>query len=89
MVIERGLQPSEVRLTYILKLLLSYYTCVIVPGLYMFYLCVLQIKSLVASPGGTTIHGLKVMEDCGVRSGIMGAVQRATERAIELRPKQS
>ncbi|XP_041346752.1 LOW QUALITY PROTEIN: pyrroline-5-carboxylate reductase 3-like [Gigantopelta aegis] len=48
-----------------------------------------EIKSLVASPGGTTIHGLKVMEDCGVRSGIMGAVQRATERAIELRPKQT
>lgn len=45
-----------------------------------------EIRTSVASPGGTTIHGLKVMEDAGVRGGVMGAVQRGTERAKELRP---
>ena len=39
-----------------------------------------------ASPGGTTIHGIQVMEEKGARASIMGAVQRAAERAAELRP---
>ena len=47
-----------------------------------------QIRTSVASPGGTTIHGLKVMEDSGVRGALMGAILRGTERAKELRPSE-
>ncbi|MEJ5300112.1 MAG: pyrroline-5-carboxylate reductase [Thermodesulforhabdaceae bacterium] len=42
------------------------------------------LKDMVTSPAGTTIHGLKVMEENGLRGIIMKAVERATERADEL-----
>jgi pyrroline-5-carboxylate reductase len=43
-----------------------------------------RLKDAVTSPGGTTIAGLRALEDAGVRGAIMGAVEKATERAIEL-----
>ncbi|MCX7823159.1 MAG: pyrroline-5-carboxylate reductase [Syntrophobacterales bacterium] len=43
-----------------------------------------ELKDMVTSPGGTTIHGLKVMEEAGLRGTIMKAVKHATERAAEL-----
>jgi pyrroline-5-carboxylate reductase len=42
------------------------------------------LKDRVTSPGGTTIAGLAVLEQGGVRSGLIGAVEAATRRAIEL-----
>jgi pyrroline-5-carboxylate reductase len=42
------------------------------------------LRDLVASPGGTTIAGLEVLEAAGMRSGLMGAVRAATERSREL-----
>lgn len=45
------------------------------------------LKSAVCTPGGTTIGGLMVMEDKGVRSGISRAVQKAAEIASNLGKK--
>lgn len=42
------------------------------------------LKDMVASPGGTTIAGLHVLERGGVRGALMDAVEAATRRAIEL-----
>ncbi len=42
------------------------------------------LREAVASPGGTTIAALEVMEQAGVRAGLMGAVRAATERAREM-----
>jgi len=42
------------------------------------------LKDLVASPGGTTIAGLHVLEQNAFRGAVMDAVQAATERASEL-----
>jgi pyrroline-5-carboxylate reductase len=42
------------------------------------------LKDAVTSPGGTTIAGLEVLEDAAIRSGLIGAVRAATERATEL-----
>lgn len=42
------------------------------------------LKDQVASPGGTTIRGLQALEEHGVRSGLIAAVQAATERSVEL-----
>jgi pyrroline-5-carboxylate reductase len=39
----------------------------------------------VASPGGTTIAGLAVLEGVGVRGAFMGAVEAAAVRAREAR----
>ncbi|MCA9075494.1 MAG: pyrroline-5-carboxylate reductase [Planctomycetaceae bacterium] len=42
------------------------------------------LKDAVASPGGTTIAGLHVMEQSGVRAGLIDAIEAATLRSIEL-----
>lgn len=42
------------------------------------------LKDAVASPGGTTIAGLHLLEQRGVRGALMDAVQAATERSREL-----
>ncbi len=43
-----------------------------------------ELKDMVTSPGGTTIRGLRVMEERGVRIAMMGAVIAACERSKEL-----
>ncbi|ODV86825.1 hypothetical protein CANARDRAFT_6394 [[Candida] arabinofermentans NRRL YB-2248] len=45
------------------------------------------LKSAVCTPGGTTIAGLMVMEDKGVRSGIARAVEEAANVATSLGKK--
>jgi pyrroline-5-carboxylate reductase len=42
------------------------------------------LKDRVASPGGTTIAGLQVMEAGAVRATLIAAVEAATKRSIEL-----
>jgi pyrroline-5-carboxylate reductase len=42
------------------------------------------LKDAVASPGGTTIAGLHILERAGVRGALMDAVEAATRRATEL-----
>lgn len=46
-----------------------------------------QLKDMVTSPGGTTIEGIAVLEQRGVRSAFIDAVARATERSRELGAK--
>jgi len=43
-----------------------------------------QLKDMVTSPGGTTIHGLLQMEKSGIRGTIMETVIAAVKRAEEL-----
>jgi pyrroline-5-carboxylate reductase len=46
------------------------------------------LKDRVASPAGTTIAGLAVLEDAGVRGALVRAVEAAARRAVELgKPK--
>jgi pyrroline-5-carboxylate reductase len=42
------------------------------------------VKDLVSSPGGTTIAGVAALEDGGLRSALITAVERATLRSREL-----
>lgn len=42
------------------------------------------LKDKVASPGGTTIHGLAAMESAGVRGGVIAAVRAAARRSVEM-----
>ena len=44
-----------------------------------------DIKDQVASPGGTTIAGLAVLEDGGVRGAFVRSIEAATERGRSLR----
>jgi len=43
-----------------------------------------QLRDMVASPGGTTIEGLKVLEERGLRAALIGAVDAAARRSVEL-----
>ena len=43
-----------------------------------------ELKDLITSPGGTTIEGLKVLEERGTRGALMQAVRAATLRSREL-----
>jgi len=42
------------------------------------------LKDMVTSPGGTTIHALRVLENAGVRGALIDAVAAAVARAKEL-----
>ena len=42
------------------------------------------LKGKVTSPGGTTIAGLRVLEEAGIRGTIMSAIEEATHRSKEL-----
>jgi pyrroline-5-carboxylate reductase len=43
-----------------------------------------QLKDMVTSPGGTTISGLHMLEEGGIRNALMNAVEMATQRSKEL-----
>ncbi|CAF4110102.1 unnamed protein product [Rotaria sp. Silwood2] len=43
-----------------------------------------ELKDAVASPGGTTIYGLEIMEKAAVRAALMETVTAATNRAAQL-----
>jgi pyrroline-5-carboxylate reductase len=43
-----------------------------------------QLKEMVTSPGGTTIHGLHILEKAGLHGLLMEAVEAATQRSREL-----
>lgn len=43
-----------------------------------------ELKDMVCSPAGTTIEGVKVLEEMGFRGIVLDAVQAATERSREL-----
>lgn len=44
----------------------------------------MTLKDKVTSPGGTTIAGLKALEDGGFKVALMNAVEAATKRSVEL-----
>ncbi|MBR3040304.1 MAG: hypothetical protein IKI20_06590 [Lachnospiraceae bacterium] len=39
---------------------------------------------MVCSPGGTTIEGVKVLEECGMRGAIMDAMEAVIEKTKRL-----
>ncbi len=43
-----------------------------------------ELRDVITSPGGTTIHGLQVLESYSVRSALMECVEAATNRSAEL-----
>ncbi|MBN2361512.1 MAG: pyrroline-5-carboxylate reductase [Deltaproteobacteria bacterium] len=43
-----------------------------------------QVKEMVVTPGGTTIMGIYHIEESGIRSSVMRAVDAATERCTEI-----
>lgn len=46
-----------------------------------------ELKDMVTSPAGTTIQGIRVMEEYGVRAALMNAVIESTARSKELGKK--
>ena len=42
------------------------------------------LKDMVCSPGGTTIEGVRVLEENGMRGAVMDAVIAAYEKALKL-----
>lgn len=46
-----------------------------------------EMKDMVASPAGTTIQGIRVLEEAGVRAAFMNAVDAAAKRSKELGSK--
>ena len=42
------------------------------------------LKDMVSSPGGTTIAGIAALEEGGIRTTLISAVERATQRSREL-----
>ena len=46
-----------------------------------------ELKDMVTSPGGTTISGLHKLEEGGLRTTLMNAVESATQRSKELGEK--
>merc|ERR1711969_137037 len=52
-----------------------------------------ELKDMVTSPGGTTISGLHMLEEGGIRNALMNAVEMATQRStshetLGILPKQ-
>lgn len=43
-----------------------------------------ELKDMVCSPGGTTIEGVKVLEEKGMRAAIMGALEACVEKSKRL-----
>ncbi|MBI4024156.1 MAG: pyrroline-5-carboxylate reductase [Verrucomicrobia bacterium] len=43
-----------------------------------------ELKDMVTSPGGTTIEGVRALEEAGVRAAFMSAVRAATEKSRRL-----
>jgi len=43
-----------------------------------------ELKDMITSPGGTTIHGLQVLESYSVRGALMECVEAASRRSAEL-----
>ena len=43
-----------------------------------------DLKDSVCSPGGTTIEGVKVLEDYGMRAAFISAVQASAEKSKEM-----
>ncbi len=43
-----------------------------------------ELRRMVSSPGGTTIEGLKKLEEAGFKASVISAVEAATKRAREL-----
>ena len=43
-----------------------------------------ELKDMVCSPGGSTIEGVKVLEEYGVRSAFISAIQACAEKNKEL-----
>jgi pyrroline-5-carboxylate reductase len=46
-----------------------------------------ELKDMVSSPAGTTIHGIQELERYGLRNAVIAAVDRASKRSAELRSK--
>lgn len=43
-----------------------------------------ELKDMVCSPGGTTIEGVQVLEQMGLRASVMGAVEACVEKSKKL-----